>query len=85
MGVLPAEGGVEAVEGLPEEFAVEVGIDLCGGDALVAEHFLDGAKVGAAFDEVGGEGMAESVRGNVLADPGLCREVFEQQEDHDPA
>ena len=60
--VLTTERRVIAVEGLAEKFAVEVSIDLRGGNALMAEHFLDGAKVGAAFYEVGGEGMAESMR-----------------------
>ena len=79
------EGGMKLFEGLPEEFAVEVGIDLGGGNAFVAEHFLNGAEVGAAFNEVGGEGMAEGMRGDVLGDPGLLYEVFEQQEDHHAA
>jgi hypothetical protein len=34
---------VIAVQGLAEELAVEVGIDLGGGDALVSQHLLDGA------------------------------------------
>ena len=51
--VLAAEEG----DGLPELRAVEVDVDLGGGHRLVAEHLLDGAKVGAPFEEVGGEGM----------------------------
>ena len=51
--------------------AVDVGVDFGGEDAFVAEHLLDGTQVGAVFDEVGGEGVAESVRGNLLADAGL--------------
>jgi hypothetical protein len=75
---------VIAVEGLAQEFAVEVGIDLGGGNAFVAEHFLDGAEVGAAFHEVGGERMTEGMRGDIFCDTGLPDQVFEEQEDHLP-
>ncbi len=58
-----------------EDFAVpgggvDVGVDFGGGDAFVAEHFLDKAEVGAALDEVGREGVAEGVGGDFLADVG---------------
>ena len=46
-------------EGGAEEFAVDVGVDFGGGDGFVAKHFLDGAEVGTAFDEMGGEGVPE--------------------------
>ena len=39
-------------------------VDLRRCDGFVAEHYLDGAEVGAAFYEVGGETVAESVGGN---------------------
>ena len=39
-----------------------VGIELRRREIRVSEHFLDGAEVGAAFQEVGGEGVAEEVR-----------------------
>ena len=35
--------------------AVEMNVDLCGCDAIVAEHLLDCAEIGSAFEEVGGE------------------------------
>jgi len=41
-----------------------VGVDHGGFDVFVAEQFLDGADVAAALQEVGGEGMTESVRGD---------------------
>ena len=53
--------------------AVDVGVDFGGEDALVTEHFLDSTQVGAIFYEVGGERMAEGVRGYFLADSGLHR------------
>ena len=44
-----------------EAVGVDVGVDLGGGDVGVAEEFLDDAEVGAAGEEVGGEGVAEGV------------------------
>ena len=79
-----AEGRVEPVEGFPQEFTVEVGIDLGGGYAFMAEHFLDGAEVGAAFYEVSGKGMPEGMGGNIFGDAGLADQVFQEEEDHDP-
>src|SRR6478752_5120798 len=51
-------------------FPIDVCIDLGRRDVRVAEHLLDGAEVGAAFEEMGGEGVAEGVRGNRLRDAG---------------
>jgi len=39
----------------------ELGVALCGGEAFVAKEFLDGAEVGAFFEEVGAEGVAQGV------------------------
>ena len=76
------ERRVIAMEGLPEVFPVEMGINLGGCDAFVSEHLLDGAQVGAAFYQVGGKGVAEGMRGDVLGDPRQADQVFEEQEDH---
>ena len=62
-----------------------MGVDLGGEDGLVAEHLLDGPEVRPAFDEVGGEGMAEGVRGNFLVDAGGHRLVLYRIEDIDAA
>lgn len=53
--------------------AVNVSVDFRGEYALVTKHFLDSTQVGAIFYEVGGERMAERVRGYFLADSGLHR------------
>lgn len=45
----------------PEKTAVDVCIDFCGGDALVAQHCLDGTQVGAPFQKMGGKGVAEGM------------------------
>ena len=64
---------------------VDVGVDFGGEDGFVAEHFLDDAEVGAAFDEVGGEGVAEGVGGDFLVDARDERLLFDEVEDGHPA
>lgn len=63
--------------GLDEVFLVEVGVDLGGGDVGVAEEFLDDAEVGPAFEEVGGEGVAEEVRIDFVGEAGARGAVFD--------
>lgn len=41
-----------------EAFDGDVGVELGGRHAGVTEEFLDHAEVGAAFEEVGGRGVA---------------------------
>lgn len=43
---------------------------MSGFDVFVAEEFLDGADVVAGFEEMGGEGMAEDMRGDMFVDLG---------------
>ena len=47
-----------------------VRIDLGGGEAGVAEHGLDVADVGSAFEHQGGHGVAKEVTGASLAELG---------------
>ncbi len=54
-------GGGGVFLDLLEAVGVDVGVDLGGGDVGVSEEFLDDAEVGAAGEEVGGEGVAEGV------------------------
>jgi hypothetical protein len=49
---------------------VQVGIDLCGGNTFMAQHFLHGAQVGAAFYQMGGKRMPESMRTDSFFNPG---------------
>ena len=64
---------------------VDVGVDFGGEDGFVAEHFLDDAEVGAVFDEVGREGVAEGVGGDFLVDARDERLLFDEIEDGHPA
>ena len=57
---------------------VDVGVDFGGEDALVTEHFLHDAQVGAVLDQVRGEGMPEGVRRNLLAHACNERLFFDQ-------
>jgi hypothetical protein len=53
---------VEFVVDLFEAGLVDVGVDLSGGDAGVAEHLLDLAQVGSAHEQVGCETVPQRVR-----------------------
>lgn len=61
---------MELFVNLAEVGVGDVGVDLSGGNVGVAEERLNGAEVGAVHEEVGGEGMAESVGGDVLGNAG---------------
>jgi hypothetical protein len=63
------------VEGAPdadEVAAADVGVDLGGLRAGVAEELLDVAEVGAGLEEVGGEAVAEGVGTGVGGDAGFA-------------
>ncbi len=61
---------------------VQMRVNLSGGDAFMAEHFLHGAEVGAAFDEVRGEGVTERVRTHRLVDARRFYPFLDEHEDH---
>ena len=48
----------------------DMGVDLGSGDIGVSKHGLNGADVGAIHQEIGGEAMSQSVRGNMFGDTG---------------
>ncbi len=47
-------------------FSQIIGIEMCiylsGGDGRMTKHLLHGAKISAAFDEVCGKGVSQTVR-----------------------
>jgi hypothetical protein len=57
----------------------DMGVDLGGGDVGVAEKLLHRAQVSAAFEEVGGEGVAKDVGTDAFTvDAGKDRRFLEQ-------
>lgn len=62
---------------------VDVQIYFGGGYGFVAEHLLDGAKVGAPFKQMSGEGVAQCVGGYILADSGQLGMALDDVEYHD--
>ena len=56
---------MELVVHLAQALAGDVGVDLRGADAGVTKEFLDDAKIGAAFQEMGGKAVPQHVRCHV--------------------
>lgn len=54
-------------KGIAKELGGEVGVNFCGGETLVAEHFLHSTQVGTILYEFGGKTMSEAVGGDVFA------------------
>ena len=73
---------VEPQNGVTQELAVEVGVEFGGGNRLVAQHFLNGFQIGAAFNKVRGERVAEGVGADGLFQTDFGGKVFNNGEDH---
>src|SRR3954470_4079842 len=58
----PLAPRVVAVVDAPQASLEDVRVNLRRGQVGVPQHHLDGAQVGAAIEEMGGEGMADDVR-----------------------
>ena len=58
------------MEGVFEPGGLGGEIDLRGGDGGVSQEFLDGADICAVCQKVGGEGVPEEMRVDLLADAG---------------
>ena len=61
---VPLPSRVKLAMDFLEPRVIDVGVDLCGCDARVAEHFLHLAKIGAPRDEMRREAVAHGVRAN---------------------
>lgn len=61
---------------------IDVGIDLGGADAFVAEKGLDDAEVGAAFEQGCGKGMTKGMGRDGLPDARQRGLLFDHNEDH---
>src|SRR5256885_1826578 len=55
---------------LPKVLAVHMRVDLRRRNVGMPEHFLDGAQIGAAFEQMRRERMAKRMRRHHLGDPG---------------
>src|SRR5437762_8333399 len=62
----------------PQASGADVGVDLGGDEALVAEELLDAADVGAAVEQVRGKAVAKSVGSGAEVEAGEF-EILEQQ------
>ncbi len=72
-GRLEGVGGAGDSQGASVQ---DMGVDHRGLDVPVAEEFLDDADVGAIFEEVGGEGVAQDVAGDASGDAGSATGGF---------
>jgi hypothetical protein len=71
-------------QGFSQKLAVDMGINLGGGNTRVTEHFLYSPQIGSSFYQVGGERMPEAMGGNGFGDSRFSDKIFEDQEDHHP-
>ncbi len=68
-----------------QECVVEMYIYLGGSDAFVSQHLLYSPQVGSAFEQVGGEAVAQSVGADVFLNAAGFALFFDNVEYHDPA
>ena len=67
---------------LSDVVSIQVGVDLRGGDAFMAKHFLYGAQVCPSLDEVCGKGMPKSMWADVFLNPCLRSNFLDDQKHH---
>src|SRR6478672_13688984 len=68
---------MSAAVGGPEARRRDVGVDLRCREALVPEELLDDAEIGAAFEEMRGERMAQRVRRDAERQARLLAQTLE--------
>lgn len=76
---------MKKVNGFLQIIAVQMNINFCGQDGLMAEHLLNGAQVGPSVNQVRGKRVPESVRTDLLLQIHLSSQVFDNGENHHPA
>ena len=76
---LQSASGVELPMNVLKAGGFHVGVNFRGCDAGVSEHFLDCSQVGAVFQKVRGEAVAQHVRSDVLLDARLFGALFDSQ------
>ena len=55
----------------------QLGIDLGGRNVRVSQHLLDGVEIRAVFQQMGGKGVAQGVRGDFCLNSGLLLIVLD--------
>lgn len=68
---------VKAFVDVAEAVAGDVGIDFGCADVGVAKEFLNDAQVGAVFEEVSGEAVAQHMRGDIAGDASASNTFFD--------
>src|SRR5690554_5481698 len=76
--------GMKFQHSFPEQFIVQMGINLCRCNAFMTEHELNGPYVGTVSEQMGGKGMSEGMRTYVFADARLLCKFFYDYENHHP-
>lgn len=74
--------GVVLEDFVAQAGSVDMNIDFGSGNALVAQHLLDGSQVGAALEQVGGETVAQGVGTDDLAHSCQFAQLFDDVENH---
>src|SRR6187455_1664500 len=67
-----SRAGVACIVDRTHPMLEHVGIDLRGREVGMTEHHLDGAEIGAAFEQVRGERMPQRMRAEPGLQPGLA-------------
>ena len=73
-------------ENLPaKRLTIDVRVDFGGRDLLVAEHFLNGTKIGASFEQMRGKRMSERMRTDRFLHAGHFGLLLYNMKHHDAA
>ena len=60
-----------------------MGVNLSSQYRLMAKQLLNVSQIGSAFEQMGCESVAESVRADVFLDASFFNQVFDYGENHD--
>lgn len=71
-------GRMKTLMYLTKMWVGDVSVDLSSGNVGMAEEGLDGTKIGAVHDEIGGKRMTKSVGGDMFGDAGNAGVFFDE-------
>src|SRR6266478_6037985 len=69
---------------LSQELTIKMSIDFSSGNAFMSQHFLYGPQVSAAFNQMCGKRMAESMWRNGFLNTCFLYKIFNNVKDHYP-